>query len=330
MVKPRKRGATRRRIVSIALYASMAVLLVALAPLWIALTFFVGLVRRRSFILLRLFVFGTFYFAFEIFTLVRIAFACARLAGDTAGLQSRIVALQGWWAGTILVVAGWLLRLDFEIEGIESATPGPAILLVRHASILDTLLPSVFIQRPTGWRVRYVVKQELLVDPCLDIAGHILPNYFVDRTGDTQRELDGIRRLVTDLGDDGVLIFPEGTRFSLEKQARALARIARESPALLPKAEALEGVLPPKLGGVTTLLDALPDVDCVFLAHRGLERFAKVKDVLNGEVVGASVHVRLWRIRADDIPEDAQARIGWLYEQWGHVSAFVTEHGVGR
>ncbi|MEM8609143.1 MAG: lysophospholipid acyltransferase family protein [Myxococcota bacterium] len=324
MVKPRKEGATRRRVLSISLYATLAVVLVASAPLWLAAAFLVGLARRRSFIVLRLLLFGTFYFSFEIFTLLRIAMVCIRFRRSPDRLQTRIVALQGWWAGTIMGVARGLLQLDFSIEGLEQATPGPAILLIRHASILDTLLPSVFIQRPTGWRVRYVVKQELLADPCLDVAGHILPNYFVDRTGDTQRELAGIRALAADLGTDGVLIFPEGTRFSEQKQARVLQRIARETPALLPRAEALEGVLPPKLGGVTTLLDELPEVDCVFLAHRGLERFAKIHDLLSGEVVGETVHVRIWRVRADEIPRDDDARVRWLFDQWDHVSAFVT------
>lgn len=324
MVKPRKEGAILRRIASISLYGGLAGTLIALVPLWIPLGLIVGVIRRRSFITLRLLAFGTFYFSFEMVTLVRIAIAKARFAGDPGGLQARIVTLQGWWAATILDVAGHLLRLGFAVEGVEDATPGPAILLIRHASILDTILPSVFIQRPKKWRVRYIVKQELLVDPCLDIAGHILPNYFIDRTGDRDAELAGIRHLVDDLGDDGVLIFPEGTRFSEAKRARVLARIGRESPERLALAESLEGVLPPKPAGVTTLLDALPNVDCVFLAHRGLECLNKVTDVLSGAVVGSIVHVRIWRVAASTIPKQADERVRWLYEQWGRVSAFVT------
>lgn len=325
MVKPRKEGATGRRIVSISLYGLVAIALILLAPLWIPIGFVVGAIRRRSFIVLRLLTFGMFYFTFEMVTLVRVAIARSRFAGDTPSFQARILTLQGWWAGTIVSVASHLLRLTFSVEGTEHATPGPAILLIRHASILDTLLPTVFIQRPTNWRVRYVVKQELLVDPCIDIAGHILPNYFIDRSGDRRAELAGIRTLARDLGDDGVLIFPEGTRFSEDKRARALARIGRDAPEVLALAESLEGVLPPKPGGVTALLDALPGVDCVFLAHRGLEQFNKVSDVLSGAVVGSTVHVRIWRVDSESIPRQAGEQVCWLYEQWNRVSAFVTD-----
>jgi 1-acyl-sn-glycerol-3-phosphate acyltransferase len=187
-----------------------------------------------------------------------------------------------------------------EVDGAACAVPGPSILLVRHASILDTLLVCTYVQQPYRFRVRYVLKQELLFDPCIDIVGNALPNYFVDRGGDTPRELEGVRSLVDDLGTDGVLIFPEGTRFSPEKH-----------------------VLPPKPGGVLTLLDALPEVDCVFLVHSGLEAFAKVKDLLSGEVIGSTVRVHLWRVDANEVPLTHDERLRWLFAQWGKVDACV-------
>ena len=73
-------------------------------------------------------------------------------------------------------------------------------MLIRHASIVDNLLPAELVARPHGIRLRYVLKRELLADPCLDIAGRRLPNYFVRRgTGEAQ-ELERVRALGHGLG----------------------------------------------------------------------------------------------------------------------------------
>ncbi len=304
------------------IYAVSWLLLTLLAPLWVPLGLLIGILRGRSFVILRLLVFGWFYFGFELFALMLIGFVFAFSTSERARTQ-RLYELQAWWASTTLSVAKWLLRLRVVVEDADVAVPGPAIFLIRHASIVDTLLPCVYVQRPHRFRVRYVLKQELLFDPCIDIVGNALPNYFVDRTGDIPKELDGIRALVADLGSDGVLIFPEGTRFSQEKRARALAKLEAQAPDIQQAARALTRVLPPKPGGVLTLLEALPGTDCVIFAHTGLEAFAKVKDVLSGAVVGSTVRIRCWRIPASEIPSTADERLRWLFAEWKKVDAFV-------
>ena len=311
----------RRRIVTISIYGSSWLLLTLLSPLWIPIGIVIGILRRRSFIVLRLLMFGCFYLGFELMALLRVAAVLARYRGETR--STMLYRLQAWWATVNLEVAQRLLQLDIVIEGAEQALPGPSILLIRHASILDTLLPCVFVQRPYDFRVRYVLKQELLFDPCIDVVGNALPNYFVDRTGNTPRELEGLRSLVSDLGTDGVLIFPEGTRFSEQKRARALEMLDAQASSVRDSAHALTRVLPPKPGGVLTLLDALPGVDCVLFAHTGLESFAKIKDLLSGEVVGSKVRIRLWRIPSQQIPKEADERLRWLYAEWAKVDAFV-------
>lgn len=328
-VKPRKGGRIRRRAVTISIYAAAWVLLTMLAPLWIPVATVAGLVRRRSFILLRLLVFGWFYFGLELIALLLIAGVLA-VSRDHRVADERLYALQAWWASINLRFAQTLLRLRIEVVGAEDAVPGPAVWLIRHASILDTLLPCACVQRPFRFRVRYILKQELLFDPCIDVVGNALPNYFVDRTGDTERELRGIRKLVADLGDDGVLLFPEGTRFSEKKREKALAKVAAERPAFADRARALTHVLPPKPGGALTLLDALPGVDCVFFAHSGLEAFAKIENLLSGEVVGSTVHLRIWRVPRGDVPTEAEARLTWLYDEWSKVDALVRDASTAR
>lgn len=330
MVKPKKEGAVLRRSVTISLYALTWLALTGLAPLWIPVACLIGVFRRRSFIGLRLLLFGWFYLGLELVALTTVALTYLRHRDHHERLKHSMLALQSWWAHLVMSVARRLLALEVVVEGAEAARPGPAILFVRHASIVDTLLPCVYLQRPGPWGVRYILKQELLFDPCLDVVGNILPNYFVDRAGDTAEELAAIRRLVEDLGTDGVLIFPEGTRFSSQKRRRSLARIEREQPELLPTARSLTHVLPPKPGGALALLEALPEVDCVFVAHSGLESFAKIADALSGDVVGSTVHILVWRVPAEDVPQEQEQRLLWLYAQWGRVSEFVATHREGR
>lgn len=325
MVKPKKEWPVRRRSITISLYIVAWVLLTLLAPVWLVAGFVIGAIRRRSFVTLRLLIFAWFFFSIAMVALVRLTVVFAFLKGRAEQLQARLFQLQQWWANAILRAASRLLELDIEIENADVALPGPTILLMRHASILDTLLPSVYVQGPTQWPVRYILKQELLFDPCLDIVGNALPNYFVDRTGDRPREFEGIRALVQDLGDDGVLIYPEGTRFSAEKLVRARKRLREQAPELAGAADALTHVLPPRPGGVLTLLDALPDVDCAIVAHQGLEGLQKVKDVLSGSVIGSRVRGKVWRVRRTEIPATDEERIRWLYEQWSLVDVFVKD-----
>ena len=73
---------------------------------------------------------------------------------------------------------------------------GPIVLISRHASLADALLPAWLLGRNGDMRPRYVMKRDLLVDPCLDIVGHRVPNWFVDREPeDGTVETDAIERL---------------------------------------------------------------------------------------------------------------------------------------
>ncbi|NNE17393.1 MAG: lysophospholipid acyltransferase family protein [Myxococcales bacterium] len=321
-MKPAKRGPIRRRVVTTSIYGLSWLLLTLLSPLWLVAALLIGVARGRSLIILRLFFFAWFYLGFELIALVLVAWTVATRAVGEPQLRS-LYRLQGWWANLTWSVAARALELRIVVEGADCAMPGPTILLIRHASILDTLLPSVYVQRPHGYRVRYILKQELLFDPCIDIVGNALPNYFVDRTGKVERELVGIRALVEHLGPDGVLIFPEGTRFSPKKRENALRKLEAEASPQLAAARRLSHVLPPKSAGVLTLFAELPAVDCVFLSHTGLEAFAKIKDLLSGDVVGSTVHVKLWRVSANDIPKEPDEQLSWLYAQWEKVNAFV-------
>jgi 1-acyl-sn-glycerol-3-phosphate acyltransferase len=242
--------------------------------------------------------------------------------GNDERRQSLFFDLECWW-GTSLF--RWLCRylsLTTSVEGTENVLPGHVLVFIRHASIIDTALPVSFISNATGLRLRYVFKRELLVDPCIDVAGHASPNYFIDRGGSPAEELAGIRALAMDLGDQGVLLYPEGTRFTERKKEIALKRLAKTHPDLVPVAQSFRHCLPPKPGGALTLLEAAPDADVLVVAHRGLEGLAEVTDLLSGSVVGKEVQISFWRIPAAEIPS-GDARRRWLFDLWKRVDDFV-------
>ena len=219
-----------------------------------------------------------------------------------------------------------LFRLRLEVAGDDEVAPGPVIVLIRHASIVDNLLPANLVARPHRIRLRYVLKRELLADPCLDVAGRRLPNYFVRRgTGEAQ-EVERVRALAHGLGtDDGVLIYPEGTRFTPERRARAIARIAERDAGLAARAERIRHLLPPRLGGVGALLDGAPEADIVVIAHHGFDGLRLISDIWRGGLVGLVVRVRVTRVPRSTVPDADAARADWLYDLWQDVDDWLEE-----
>lgn len=235
--------------------------------------------------------------------------------------------LQGRWASAIFWLARRIFEMQVEVEGQEVARKGPFFLLVRHTSLADTVLAASFISDPFGIGLRYVLKKELLWDPCLDVVGRRLPNHFVDRSGQHRdRELESVRQLARDLpSDEGVLIYPEGTRFSERKKQRALQRL--EDGGLLhlaAQARSWHHVLPPRPAGVTALLEERPEIDVVFLLHTGLEGASRWRDFWGGALIRKRLHLKLVRVAAEEIP--AEGIPDWLFSRWAEVNDWVEGH----
>ena len=178
-------------------------------------------------------------------------------------------------------------------------------------------------------RLRYVLKRELLWDPCLDIAGSRLPNVFIDRfSDDVAVEVRRIQKPAGGLGPkDGLLIYPEGTRFTETKRARRLDRFQSEGEtAMLAYTRGLECVLPPRLGGTLGLLEAARQIDVVFCADTGFEGAASLGRIWAGGLVHRTVRVRFWRVPRGRVPAERSARAAWLLDEWRAVDAWVTRH----
>lgn len=160
-----------------------------------------------------------------------------------------------------------------QVEGVEHLATGRAIVLSRHASLADSLLSAWSIATTARLHPRYVLKRELLWDPCLDVVGLRIPNHFLARAvDDNSAELEALRELARDLGErDVVVIFAEGTRANPVKRARALERIAERSPERAARMSELRHLLPPRPAGSVALVEADPENDLVSAWHVGFE-----------------------------------------------------------
>lgn len=289
--------------------------------------------QRRPRTALRLLCMGWAYLASEVFGVLWLflvwLWALPRSAeGRASALARGAAALQHRWTAALLAGTAALFRLRFVVEMEPSAAQvlrGPAVILIRHSSLFDTLLPTTFLSARFGLRLRFVLKRELLVDPCLDIAGHFLKNHFVRRDGgSSSQEIAQIRALAAGITDkEWGLIYPEGTRFTVAKQRRVLLRLQERDPALYAQAQALQQVLPPQLGGALALLDGAPQADAVLFAHHGLEGAGRFADLWNGKLLDRTVTLRLWRVPRAQIPTERAARVAWLYREWRRVDAWV-------
>ena len=298
------------------------------APLLLPVVGVIDLFRRRRFAATRVLLFGIVYFTVECALLPALLLSWLRLRHDDDALTLVTARLQRRFAGTLMAAVQRLFSLRLVLHGDDVVAGGPVIVLVRHASIIDTLLPTTYLTTRHNMLMRFVLKRELVEDPCIDIAGHRLKNHFVRRgVDDNGADLDAIVALASDLGPrDGVLLYPEGTRFTASKQAQARAALAGRTDPRSLQALALQTVLPPKPGGTLAALAGAPSADVVVMAHTGLEGFALVKDIWRGGMIGNTVEVGVWRIPRASIPTDADGQRNWLMSLWTDVDAWVLAH----
>jgi 1-acyl-sn-glycerol-3-phosphate acyltransferase len=321
-----------RRAITIPGYTIAAALAVATLPISVPLALLHDAVRRNRWSGARSLLALTHYLVGEALGIAAsgILWLAARIAPSRAtGWNFR---LQCWWASWLYGGTRLLYGLQMRVRGEAVLRDGPLLLLMRHASVVDTLLPAVLVSSRTGLQLRYVMKRELLWDPCLDIVGQRLPNAFVRRgQGGSEAEIARVRELARNLGPrEGVMLFPEGTRFTPRKREQMLARLAASAePELAERSRALQHVLPPRLGGVLALLEEAPGVDVAICVHTGFESLRTLNDLWNGKLVGRAIDVEFWRVPAAAIPAERDARVAWLFDQWERVDAWLEAHAAG-
>ena len=236
--------------------------------------------------------------------------------------------LESWWSDKLVGIARLWYGMKVEVEDADEASPGPAVILMRHSSIVDTMLPSAVLgRRGLRMQMRIVKKRELLWDPCVDIISSRVPRTFVRRGAAPEQDLENLRRLSDRMGErDAIVVFAEGTRFSPRKQAEVLARLRAKDPAVAERAARLRHVLPARPAGTLALLEHRPDLDVVICAHTGLEGATTLEDFVNGTLLGRTLKMKFWRIPRRDIPDTREAQLDWLEHVWRAVDCWVDTH----
>ena len=324
----------RRRIVTIPGLLVAAVLLIALIPAWLPVSLVVDLVLRRfRFPLARLLAFALCWTWLEVAGVTAAFLLWSAGLGRNAGLH---YSLQRWWASNVLAALGVTCGIRIETADAEVFTPSPTVLFVRHASLADSLVSAYVITKVARLHPHYVLKRELQYDPCLDVVGHRIPNYFLDRQArDSAPELRALERLGAGLGEGDVgVIFPEGTRANDRKRAAALVKIAERDPARSAKLSTLEYLLPPRSAGAAAMMRGAPTADLVIAWHVGFEGL----DTFAGVLTAISRRREPVRFVARRVPRSlvpsGDAFAHWLDDQWlrmdGEVGIALRERNEGK
>jgi 1-acyl-sn-glycerol-3-phosphate acyltransferase len=237
------------------------------------------------------------------------------LAGEAS--IRRHERIQRWSVDVLARRAERLLGVRIEIApaDLDRLGPGPVIVLCRHVNLLDASLPALVYQR-LGFRVRGVIMAELLADPGFDLLYGRLGSVFVTRDHDPEARR-AVARLADDLdGDTAAVIFPEGRLFRADVLARALARLAQTDPGRAERLARLRHHLPPRPGGVMSLLEGAPHADVVLLTHTGLDEFPSFAALARGVPLRRPVRVVVRRFAASAVPVDWADRVRWLDDAW--------------
>lgn len=308
-------GWVRRPITVLGVFF-MALALTVTLPLWVVITMMVDAVRGRwRFPISRLLAFGMLWAWLETSLLIAALFLF--VIGHSRNVPAHYALLK-WWTRGIIQALGFTVGLHITVVGAENIGPGPLIAFCRHASLADSIMSAWILSSLVGLQPRYVLKKELKMDPSLDILGHRLPNYFIDRkSADIAGELQGIEQMASGLGvKDAVVIFPEGSRASAKKRARSLERLRERAPQRAEKLSGLTYLIPPKPAGASALLAAVPEANVLTMWHTGFDGLDTFSGILNhlGKTK-PQVLVHLEEIKRATIPS-GEAFVAWLDTKW--------------
>ncbi len=324
-------GTIVRRLIVVPLVLLSLPALVVTAPLWLPICLIVdvatGLFRLPT---LRLCLFGLVYLAHE-WVCVGAAIYLGgrrRLRPARSDPSADLVSyrrVQAWWVSSLLGWARRLVGVRFDLPDPPELPDEGFILISRHASMVDAVLPMYLVASGLDRFVHYVLKRELRFDPALDFYGHALGNYFLSRNGNGDHEalaIAGLARRALPLSV--LVIFPEGTYASPSRRARVRRSLVnRGDVKLLELADDLEHLLPPKPAGTLALLANQPELDVVVLGHVGLEGVSNLGGLRQRLPLRSPVVVRWWHHRRSSLPTEDEATIHWLNQQWRTLDRWV-------
>ena len=319
----RLRDATTRRSVTVPAVVTAAATLGSSVGVWAQIAAALDLLDSpRRMPRLRL---GSLAMGWSALESVGVAASTALWVAGRSGDQEAHFRLQRWWADQLITTLERTVGLRFEVDDPGQLAPGPVVIAAQHASIADALVP-VWLLGQVGMRPRYVMKDDLLLDPCLDIVGNRLPNHFVDRDpADSAAELAQLEALAAGAdADTACIIFPEGGVVTDASRERAKARIEARDPERLARVGPLEMLGPVRPGGTQALLRGAPDADLVMVTHTGLEAVRQLANAPAQVPLVEPVRIELTRIARADIP-DGDEFGPWLDERWAERDRRLVE-----
>ena len=301
----------------------VAVVATMSAPIWVALAVVIDAARLRwRFPVARLLLFGWYW---SIIECAGVLISFALWMSGQSNNQVLHYRLMGWWAGKLMTGLRIATSASIDVDDTGAFEEGNAVVLCRHASLADSLVSAWVICTKRGLSPRYVLKRELLWDPCLDIVGLRVPNYFVDRgSQQSTNELAAVTRLSAELAiSDVAVIFPEGTRSSDAKRNRAIEKIRDQSPERLAATEGLRHLIPVRPSGTLALLDGAPHADLVIAWHTGFDGLSTFGGVITA--LGRSdvrIVFRARRLQRSLLPD---VNVAWLDDVWAKMDREVYE-----
>lgn len=320
----------KRRLGSMTGLIFGAVILTVALPVWFPIVVLIDACRLKwRFPLARLLSFAVCWAWLETVGVVCSAFYW--LTGQSKNLTKHY-ALQRWWADRLLAALKATCGFSVEVEEIEALQPGPILMFARHASLADSLVSAYVVTTLARMKPRYVLKRELLADPCLDVVGQRLPNHFLDRNAtDSTPELEALKALVTDIDASTVgIIFPEGTRANDKKRKRAIEKIALIDSSRADRLHDMKHLLPPRPAGAAAMLRGCPSADVVFAWHvgfEGLDTFGGILRAISSRMPPIRFHLR--RVERTGIPSnsitDTDELTKWLDSEWMRMDREVDE-----
>jgi 1-acyl-sn-glycerol-3-phosphate acyltransferase len=209
------------------------------------------------------------------------------------------VNIDAWW---ILNVLGIELEIEDDLEVLGGLFPADRLVVIcNHQSWFDIFLLQTLISG-RGPILKFLIKVELLWVPVLGWVCLALNFPRLSRKGDAKsrsKDLRSVELASLRLGDEpgGLLIFPEGTRFSQQKRA------AGDSP--------YQHLLRPKSGGFTVIQRSMTEGTRVLdISIRYNRSDVNCWRCMSGAVGEIHVKVESFQMR------DGQNVNEWLNERW--------------
>jgi len=150
--------------------------------------------------LLRSFIFAVWLYASMAFTgLVLWPFVIAN--------DKHVYTALRWWSHATLWGLRWIIGAKVSFEGLENVPTGGALIAMKHQSMLDTIVPSLFLEKPT-----FIYKAELAGTPIM--GAYLKKNQIAVDRGGHAKALKSLVRGAREAVAKGrqIVIFPEGTR----------------------------------------------------------------------------------------------------------------------